>query len=55
MHQYTAKYQEDQHGNLQDLGGVEEPALVNLVVRHIVKDSNEIWQHEKRKNSKEPH
>lgn len=42
MHQYTALYQEVQHGNLQDLGGVEEPAPVNLVVRHIdVKNSEE--------------
>lgn len=42
----TAQSQEEQHGNLQDLRGVGDPALVNLAVRHILQDRNEVRQQE---------
>lgn len=46
--------QEQQHGNLQDLKGVKGPALMYLVVRHILQGRNKVRQQEDVESSEVP-
>lgn len=46
MKRHTGQGQGEQHDNLQDLTGVENPALVYLGVRHILQDRAEVKQQE---------
>lgn len=48
-------HSQGKHGNLQDLGGVEDPALVNLAVRHIFQNGNKVWQEKDVEEDSEPH
>lgn len=54
MQRCTAQSQEEQHGNLQDLRGVEDKALVNLVVRNVLHDGSVVRQQEDVESSEEP-
>lgn len=55
MQRCKAQSQEKKHyGNLQDLRRVEDPALVYLVMRHVLQDRNEVRQPKEVENSKVP-
>lgn len=45
MEQHTAQSQ-GEDGDLQQLGGVEDPALANLAVRHVLQNEVKVWQDE---------
>lgn len=50
----TAQNQEEKHDKLQDVIGVEDPALLYLVVSHILHNGNEVRQQEDVESSEVP-
>lgn len=54
MQRCTAQSQKEQCDDLQDLRGAEDPALVNLLVRHVLQHWAEVRQEEDIDSSEEP-
>lgn len=54
MQRCIAQSQGEQRDDLQDLSGVEDPAVANLVVRHVLQDGDEVRQHKDIQSSEVP-
>ncbi|KAI4809252.1 hypothetical protein KUCAC02_018158 [Chaenocephalus aceratus] len=54
MQRCTAQNQEERRSNVQDLRGVEDPALVDLDVKHFLHDGPEVRQQENIESREDP-